>query len=113
MGTRFCYADMRDADLQYCFIHEADFTGANLTNAKFIEANAYAGIQNCTKWVVIGYQRVSFRHADLTNADFRRTGIYNADFTDAIMDGTVFLEKQLARFELSDKQIQSIKIEKI
>ena len=109
-GTRFCHADLKDADLRYCMIHEADFTGANLTNAKFIATEAFAGVPDHIKWKITGYQPVRFCNANLTGADFRRTQIRDADFTDAVMDNAIFLEPQLLYFKLSEKQRQSIQI---
>ena len=109
-GTRFCYADMENADLRYCMIHEADFTGANLTNAKFIAAESFAGVPDHSSWKITGYQPVRFCNANLTGVDFRRNQISGADFTDAVMDGALFSETQLAYFELSQKQLQAIKI---
>ena len=109
-GTRFCHADLKDADLRYCMIHEADFTGANLTNAKFIATEAFAGVPDHIKWKITGYQPVRFCNANLTGADFRRTQIRDADFTGAVMDNAIFLEPQLLYFKLSEKQRQSIQI---
>lgn len=72
-------------------IHEADFAGANLTNTRFTSAKSYAGISSGrTEWKIPGYRRVSFRNANLTNADFRKAKIRDADFAGATMDGTLF-----------------------
>lgn len=107
-GTRFCHADMENADLRYCMIHEADFTGANLTNAKFIAAESFAGVPDHSDWKITGYQPVRFCNANLTRADFRRTQIRDADFTNAVMNNALFSEAQLAYFNLSKEQLQVI-----
>lgn len=109
-GTRFCNATMKDADLRYCLIHEADFTGADLSGAKFIAAEAHAGVPNHNKWIITGYQRVSFRNACLKKADFQRTRTLDADFTGAVMDGALFQQSQLTSFELSPEQMKVINI---
>ncbi|MCI9080103.1 MAG: pentapeptide repeat-containing protein [Lachnospiraceae bacterium] len=109
-GTRFCNAVMKDADLRYCLVHEADFTGADLTGAKFTAAQAHAGVPNHNKWIITGYQRVSFRNACLKKADFQRTRIWDADFTGAVMDGALFQQSQLPYFELSPEQMKAINI---
>ncbi len=109
-GTRFSYADMRGADLRYCHMHEADFTGADLTNACFTAAESYAGVPGNSEWIITGYQRVSFRNAILSHADFRRSRIRDADFTGATLDGTLFLNYQLDDFDLSLEQRQAIQV---
>lgn len=109
-GTRFCNASLRGADLRYCPMHESDFTGADLTDARFTAARAYRGVPNHTKWIITGYRSVSFKGANLTNADFTRANIRDADFTGAVMNGAVFDRKHLAQFALSPEQRQVIKI---
>lgn len=110
-GTRFCYSDMEDADLRYCLLHEADFTGANLANARFTAAKSYTGIApERTSWKIPGYRPVSFRNANLTNADFKNAAIENADFTGAKMDGAMFYEEHASQLELSPEQMRQINL---
>lgn len=106
-GTRFCYANLRDADFRYCELHESDFTGADLTNARFTAAKAYCGVPDPSKWIITGYRPVSFKNANLTNADFTRTRIHDADFTGAILDGTIIQKEQLEQFALTPEQLQT------
>jgi len=111
LGTRFCHADMAGANLRYCLIHEADFTGANLAHACFTSAKSSAGIPSGqTEWKIPGYRQVSFRHANLTNADFHKANIQEADFTGAVMDGALFQLKQADRLGLSAEQRRQIRI---
>lgn len=109
-GTRFCNACLRHADFRYCLLHESDFTGADLTDACFSAAKAYRGVPNHSKWTMTGYRSVSFRNANLTNADFTRTRIQDADFSGAVMDGTVIERKLLDRLSLSPEQLQAVKL---
>ena len=46
----------------------------------------------------------------LTNADFTRTRIQDADFSGAVMDGTVIERKLLDRLSLSPEQLQAVKL---
>ncbi|MDE7312408.1 MAG: pentapeptide repeat-containing protein [Eubacterium sp.] len=109
-GTRFCNAVLRDADFRYCQLYEADFTGADLTNARFRAAEGYRGVPDNAGWLFPGYRSISFRNANLSHADFQRTKIRDADFTGAIMDGTMMERKTAERFALSDSQRRSLKI---
>ena len=109
-GTRFCHANLQNADLRYCQMHEADFTGADLTNACFTAASAYRGVPNHAEWIITGYRSLSFRDANLTNADFSRCDIHDADFTGAVMDGTIIERNRLDQFALSAKQLKTITI---
>ncbi len=109
-GTRFCNASMKGADLRYSLIHESDFTGADLSGAKFTSTEAHAGVPGYNKWIVTGYQKVSFRGANLSGADFLRSSIRDADFTGAVMDGAVFQRGQLPQYNLSPEQMQVINI---
>ncbi len=101
---------MKGADLRYSLIHESDFTGADLSGAKFTATEAHAGVPGYNKWIVTGYQRVSFRGANLSGADFLRSSIRDADFTGAVMDGAVFQRGQLPQYNLSPEQLQVINI---
>ena len=109
-GTRFSYADLRGADLRYCQLHESDFTGADLTNAQFTAARAYRGVPDYSQWIITGYRSVSFKNANLTNADFTRTRIRDADFTGAVMNGTLMERNQTEHFSLSAQQKKEVKI---
>ncbi len=109
-GARFCHARLQDADFRYCLMHESDFTGADLTNARFTAAKAYRGVPDHTKWTITGYRSICFKNANLTNADFTRTRIRDADFTGATMDGAVIDRDHLHLLSLSPQQLQSMKI---
>lgn len=109
-GTRFCDACLQHADFRYCLLHESDFTGADLSDACFSAAKAYRGVPNHSKWTITGYRSVSFRNANLTNTDFTRTRIQDADFSGAVMNGTIIERKLLDQFSLSPEQIQAVKL---
>lgn len=89
-----------------------DFSGADLTNARFTAADAYRGAPDPDKWLNAGYRNANFRNANLTNADFTHSDIYDADFTGAVMDGTMIDHKCLKHFELSEEQKRTIRISK-
>lgn len=109
-GTRFCHANLQGADLRYCLMHEADFSGADMTNTKFYAARAYRGLPNTANWIIAGYRSVSFRNANLTNADFNGSKIRDADFTGAKMDGTRIRKSQLVWFRLSPEQKNAVQL---
>lgn len=110
VGTRFCYANLQGADFRSCQMHESDFTGADLTNARFCAAHAYRGVPDSSQWSITGYRSISFKDANLSNADFTRTKIRDADFTGAVMDGTIIEQKQLEHFALSYEQKKAVKL---
>lgn len=110
IGARFCNANMQNTDLRYSMLYEADFTGADLSNACFTAAEAFRGMPYSDEWLITGYRSVSFRHANLTNADFRRTKIEDADFTGAVMNGAMFLQDQLSSFALTREQKQAVRV---
>lgn len=109
-GTRFRHASLRDADFRYCQLHEADFTGADLTNASFRATEGFRGVPDCTEWLFPGYRSICFHNADLSHADFTRTKIRDADFTGAIMDGTILERHTVKRFALSAEQRKAVRI---
>lgn len=109
-GTRFCNAVMEGADLRYCMLYEADFTGADLKHASFVRAVGDAGIQEREEWLIPGYQGVSFRNADLRNADFTKASFRGADFTGAILEGAVFGREQAMQSRLTEEQRKTIVI---
>ncbi len=108
-GTRFNNADMENANLSYGLLYEADFTNANLKNAKLRRVLAMSGILD-ERWEVAGYIGVSFRNANLENADFTHSNFYGADFTNAIMKGAKFNQSHIEELNLSKEQLESIVI---
>ena len=108
IGARFCHADMEGACLRGCLLHEADFTGANLAKACFQSAESCRGMPQQGQWVITGYRSARFRDANLSGADFSRSGILDADFTGAIMDGAIIPKSQLASFALSEDQRMAV-----
>ena len=78
-----------------CVIYEADFSYAKLKGASFVNALGGAGPLFSDVWWSVGYLPVSFRHADLTNADFTGANLAGADFTGAKLDGAIFTDAVL------------------
>ena len=89
-GTNFRYANMEDCRLDNCFLNEADFSNAMLKNSSFKFALAGAGVADEDTWSGPGLMPISFRNANLTNADFTRADLRGADFTGAILTGANF-----------------------
>jgi hypothetical protein len=108
IGTRFCGADLANAFLNYSILHEADFSNANLQNAKFNYATANEGIPDKQEWNRVGFFKVSFRKANLQNADFTSSNLIGADFTGAVMDGAKFDLCRQNELDLSQEQIKVI-----
>ena len=90
IGSNFNNAIMESCRLDCSFIYEADFSGAVLRNASFISARGKSGLINEDEWVQVGFFPVSFRQADLTNADFTGAILSGADFSGAILNGVNF-----------------------
>lgn len=100
IGAKFYRAAMRSCCLDHCAIYEADFSYAMLENASFVNVRGRAGLPERKEWRHVGFMPVSFRYADLKNADFKwaiLTGadftgadLTGADFTGAVLDGAIF-----------------------
>ena len=89
-GANFYKAKMENCCLDNCFIYETDFSYAVLKNARFINARGRSGLPDKKEWKNAGFLPVSFRYADLTNADFSGADLTGADFTGAKLDGANF-----------------------
>ena len=107
-GVCFRGADMEGCRFDYCSLYQADFTGAVLKNASFKKARGKAGLTDKNEWKFAGFLPVSFRNADLTNADFTGADIKDADFTQSVMDGAKFDSSRQNELNLSQEQIRSV-----
>jgi uncharacterized protein YjbI with pentapeptide repeats len=90
IGANFRNAKMAGACLDYCLIHEADFTNASLKNANIAYAHAKAGLQNDSEWKFVGFLPAVFRNADLANANFAGANLVGADFYGATLTNANF-----------------------
>jgi uncharacterized protein YjbI with pentapeptide repeats len=89
-GASFRKASMEGCVLDNCTIFEADFSNAVLKNASFVNVQAKAGLPDEEDWEFVGFLPVSFRNADLTNANFTGANLKGADFSGAVLSGTDF-----------------------
>ena len=89
-GANFYEAHMDNCCMENCSIYEADFSFAFLRNANFVNARGQTGLPNNEEWLRTGFLPVSFRFADLSNADFTNADLRGADFTGAKFDGAIF-----------------------
>ena len=89
-GANFRGANLDGCRLDYCAMYEADFAGAALKNASIRNVRAKAGLTNEDEWKFVGFLPLSFRYANLTNADFTDASLTGADFTGAILEGADF-----------------------
>jgi uncharacterized protein YjbI with pentapeptide repeats len=107
-GANFRGADMEGCRFDYCSLYQTDFTGATLKNASFRKARGNAGLTDKNEWKFVGFLPISFRNADLTNADFTGADIKGADFTQSVMDGAKFDSSRQNELNLSQEQIRSV-----
>jgi uncharacterized protein YjbI with pentapeptide repeats len=70
----FMTCTAREADFALCRLRHARFDGARLPLASFVQADVFQG---------------SFEAADLTGADLRDASLYEVEFFNAIVDGTL------------------------
>ena len=125
IGANYRNANMEGAVLDYCFINEADFSGAVLKNASFKNVRGKAGLTDKAEWKFAGFLPVSFRWADLacadfrwsnlagadfrganlTNADFRATSLVGADFRQADLTGVDFWGANLTGVDFRDANL--------
>lgn len=90
IGANFSKARMDNCRLDNCSIQEADFSYAIMKHTSFIGTRAGAGLTNETEWKFVGFLPVSFRHTDLTDADFKWANLKGADFSGAVLTGVDF-----------------------
>ena len=92
IGINFHGSVMEGCRLDNCLIPEADFSNAKLKNASFKNAKAKVGLTDKKNWQFVGFLPMSFRGADLTNADFTGANLAGADFTGATLKGAIFTD---------------------
>jgi len=92
IGASFFMAQMEHCCLDNCSIYETDFSHAKLQNASFVNARGQAGLPDVKEWRYVGFLPISFRNADLTEANFTGANLSGADFTGAILDGAIFTD---------------------
>jgi len=108
IGASFFKANMENCCLNNCSIFEVDFSHAKLKNASFINARGRAGLPNDKVWRHVGFLPVSFRNADLTNADFTGADLTGADFTGADLTGADFTGAILDRAEFMGAVLDNV-----
>ena len=108
IGARFCGAELENAHFSYSILHEADFSNANLRNAKFRYSMANEGLLDKEVWKRVGFFKVSFRKANLQNADFTGANLIGADFTEAVLDGAKFDLIRQNELDLSPEQMKVV-----
>ena len=107
-GASFRGADMEGSRFDYCSLYQVDFTGAMLKNASFKKARGNAGLTDKNEWKFAGFLPVSFRNANLANADFTGADIKGADFTQSVMNGAKFDSSMQNELDLSQEQRRSV-----
>ena len=90
IGANFRNSNMQGCRLENCSLYESDFSYATLINSSFCGSQARAGLLDDKEWWSVGFLPVSFRCADLTNANFAGANLTGADFTGATLDGADF-----------------------
>ncbi len=101
---------MKNADFSYSLLNEANFEGADLRGAVFLNAEACAGVESASRWETVGYYGVNFKGANLENADFTGARLEGAIFDGAHLRGAVFSREQLGYLPLSSEQLRFIKV---
>lgn len=110
IGTIFTESDLEGTNFQGSLISEAHFEGCNLRKSTFRKSEANNGKHQTLGWSDPSYDPVSFRGADLTEADFRGSQLEHIDFTNACLKGTLFDPQQWDKLPLSAEQRQQAKV---
>jgi len=105
IGADFYRTQMENSRLDFSSIYEADFSQAQLKDTSFRYVRGGAGLHDAKKWRHVGYYPVSFRNADLSNADFQGAYLSGADFSGAILTGADFTETILDNAVFSTKEL--------
>lgn len=107
VGTCFRNAHMEGCHLDKASINEADFSNAILKNASFINAHGRLGLPDEQNWWHVGFLPVSFRNADLTDANFKGADLTGADFSGAVLTGADFTDAIIINAIFDDGNIPS------
>ena len=86
---------LEKTDFSLADILAADFKDCQIRGARFHEANGGDGIKETTAGLLLGFDGVDFRGANLEGADFESADLRGADFTGANIAGVNFEEAEL------------------
>ncbi|HEY8463778.1 MAG TPA: pentapeptide repeat-containing protein [Bacillota bacterium] len=106
LGVKMAGSRLDGANLQGALIYEADFSKSSLRTADFSEAEGPFGLMTGSEWQRPGFDRISFREADLTGAVFKDCQLQGADFRGARLEKVDFEGANLheALFYSTDRQ---------
>lgn len=95
MGANLTGATLEETDFSLADILAADFKDCQLRGARFHEVNGGDGLKETTAGLLLGFDGVDFRNANLEEADFEGADLSGADFTGANLAGVNFEEAEL------------------
>src|SRR5436190_8541984 len=132
-GSKFSNADLTEAKMQCCDLHDSNFTnikgkqlsfnGANISNCDFTNANLIGAFFtnvydesydmasmsetsiSSSLAVATNASGANFTNADLTGAHFSDVDVRSANFTNANLTGTDFTGAKLTNANLSDANL--------
>lgn len=92
-------------------LHGADFSGADLRDARMDHTLMYDGKDASTNWRLAGFPEGTFCGADLRGASFRGCVYCGVDFRGADLRGADFQEAELFRCRFTEEQKSQIRAE--
>lgn len=108
-GAIFRESQLSGALFRGCMLSEANFDLCDLRGCDFRKSEATEGYEYGVDWFN-PYGPVTFRGANLSYADFRRSKLEVVDFTDAYMKDTQIDKSQWEKFPLSEEQRKQVKV---
>lgn len=107
MALRLADANLRAQDFSRQALRDADFTGADLREARFIEATLLHASLRGANLTDADLSRADLTGADLRDANFTRARLMGANLRDARLDGANFSRAKLIGAEVEVEQLRN------
>lgn len=118
LGANFENSVLEKVDFKDSIINECNFKNANLKGADFSRCEG----ANCERrkydWIIVGFEPIDFRGAELEDSSFNYTNLEGADFRGAKFNNTSFrgaklykarfLERDREKLNLEERQIKDV-----
>lgn len=101
--TRWQYCDLKNVNLQNSKLQKADFHQSNFNTSNFENTN----LQECSFAFQSCAEQSSFKNANLNNAVFENSSLYNSNFESIKANNTRFADCNLSNTNFSNSQAKN------